>query len=107
MSEHYTLDENNNPIPCTLREWGDLYQNLCGNNKRRVGDSYVNDCHISTVFLGIDHGFGATRRPVLFETMVFDNEGNDMFQSRCCTWDEAVKMHNHAIEWVKEGCIDE
>lgn len=105
--EHYKLDENNNPVLCTLREWGDLYSTKEGNDKRRVASDDVNEYHISTVFLGLDHGHGFTKRPLLFETMIFGEGKGDGYQTRCSTWDEAVKMHEAAIQWVKDGCNDE
>lgn len=59
-----------------------------------------NSILISTVFLGIDHGWGQ-KPPILFETMVFGLDGNDEYQTRCATWDEAEVMHEKAIEYVK------
>lgn len=34
MIEHYTLDENLNAVPCSLREWGDLYRTPEGREKK-------------------------------------------------------------------------
>lgn len=53
---------------------------------------------VSTVFLGIDHGFGSDK-PVLFETMVFGGE-HDQYQDRYSTWDEAEAGHQKAIEMI-------
>lgn len=46
---------------------------------------------ISTVFLGIDHGFGGT--PKWFETMVFAGSWTDRECHRYATYDEAVAGH--------------
>ena len=54
---------------------------------------------VSTVFLGIDYGFGAGE-PVLFETMIFGGK-HDGFQNRYLTWKEAEKGHKKAMELVK------
>jgi hypothetical protein len=58
---------------------------------RSVADETVGDVRISTVFLGLDHGFGA-RRPILFETMVFGGP-LDQECERYATWDEAEEGH--------------
>lgn len=104
---NYTLDKNNNPIECSLKEWGELYSTPEGKKRRRVGNENFKGLHISTVFLGIDHGLGDHDKPVLFETMVFDEAGHDIYQTRCCTWEEAEEMHKKAIDWVKNGCKEE
>lgn len=76
---------------------------------RHVADEQVGDARVSTVFLGIDHGFpwlaeheNEAYRPVLFETMIFGSKGGkfDDYQTRCCTWDEAEDMHEKAVNLV-------
>lgn len=62
---------------------------------------------VSTVFLGIDHGFAALLNnevapPVLFETMVFGGPVSDE-QRRCCTYDEAVEMHHQTCMDVEDA----
>src|SRR5947207_774053 len=47
---------------------------------------------VSTVFLGIDHGWGRRELPVLFETMVFGGK-LDEWQWRYCTLEEAQVGH--------------
>lgn len=105
--DYYNLDENNNPVPCTLKEWADLYELKDGNERRRVNFDKINDYEISTVFLGLDHGHGFSKNPLLFETMVFGKEPGDGYQTRCTTWKQAKVMHEKAIQWVKDGCKDE
>lgn len=58
---------------------------------------------ISTVFLGFDHAFNGGD-PLLFETMIFKDDGSfqDLYGSRCSTWDSAEKMHEKAKEWLRE-----
>lgn len=64
--------------PMTFGEWAEAMND---DEYRRVAETMVGDMWISTVWLGLDHGFGAiTARayggergpPVIFETMVFD-----------------------------------
>ncbi len=106
MMDYYNLDENNNPVPCTLREWDDMYQTETGNDRRRVARDTVNGYDISTVFLGMDHGFYQGQLH-LFETMIFGEGNGDGYQERCATWKKAEEMHKRAIEYVKGGCKDE
>lgn len=58
----------------------------------------ADDVRISTVFLGLDHGFGGP--PKLFETMVFGgwDDGN---QWRYGTWKEAEAGHEQAVNRCK------
>ncbi len=105
----FNLDENNNVIECDIKDWSDLYETKDGSDRRRVGWDEVDGYEVSTVFLGLDHGYGNgfTGLPLLFETMIFGQGDGDGYQTRCSTWDEAVQMHKDAIEWVKAGCKEE
>ncbi len=106
MNMFYTLDDNNDVAPCDLEEWAKLYGEPYGRQRRRVDSIDIDDKHISTVFLGIDHNyFGG--KPLLFETMVFNAPGNDIYCERYSTWIEAEEGHKKAIQWVKDGCKDE
>lgn len=51
---------------------------------------------VSTVFLGIDHQhFGGP--PLLFETRVFNDYGDDGTQERYSTWEEAEAGHARIV----------
>lgn len=65
---------------------------------RKVGWDKIGPVTISTVFLGIDHGWG--RKPVLFETMVFGGK-LDQKQWRYFTWEEAEHGHRETVRLVK------
>lgn len=52
---------------------------------------------VSTVFLGLDHGFGSKGGPVLFETMVFGGQ-HDGEMVRYQTWEEAEAGHEVVCE---------
>lgn len=56
---------------------------------------------ISTVFLGIDHGFGNTEKPILFETMIFGGK-YDGWQRRYSTPEEARTGHDTAVKMVRD-----
>lgn len=59
--------------------------------------------HVSTVFLGLDHGWGEGE-PVVFETMIFtNNKQYDQYQARYTSYIEAQMGHEHAVLMVKKG----
>jgi hypothetical protein len=66
---------------------------------RRVDDTSIGHLRISTVFLGLDLQ-SYEGPPLLFETMIFDegNAGEEVYPSRCATWDEAEEMHKRSVE---------
>lgn len=64
-SRHY--DRRGNLL--TMREWVMLYQL---HDYKIVKQEYVGDYWVSTVWLGLDHGWGHGP-PLIFETMVFNH----------------------------------
>lgn len=89
----YILDENRNVKPVDLMVWSEWF----GSNDRRVRLDEVGGCVVSTVFVGLERD--------IFETMVFDHPGEDVYQDRYNTWDEAVKGHEKAMAWVEETLL--
>ena len=62
---------------------------------RQVKHTEQGDVRVSTVFLGLDHGFGHGP-PLLFESMAF--VGHDSIScERYSTWDEAVAGHDRMV----------
>jgi hypothetical protein len=65
--------------------------------QEEVGNKWV-----STVFLGLDHGFGDNIR--VFETMVFTNgEGSERDCQRYSTWEEAIAGHRRVCDELTSG----
>lgn len=57
-----------------------------------IGKTVVGNYMISTVWLGLDHGY--TGRPMIFETMVFPDETWDEVEcERYATEDAAIRGH--------------
>jgi hypothetical protein len=82
-------------------EWAGQFEKI-----ESVAKSEINDNRISTVWLGLDHNyFGGP--PLVFETMVFDKDGKDIYMDRYTTWQEAEEGHQRAVEWVKNGCNED
>lgn len=84
----------------TLMEWAAL---LADSNLgyKRVAEDHVDDLWISTVWLGLDHGFEAESPPLIFETMVFietPDGKSDMREQLCWRYsNEAHAVHCHDI----------
>ena len=90
--------------PVSLREWATITMQ---GEDRRVRLTRVGPFEISTVFLGLDHNFFGDGPPILFETMTFlrgeglqDAEGMNDEDGRACTWPEAERMHQRAVDWI-------
>jgi hypothetical protein len=92
MSDKYIL-AGHVPVRCeSVQEWGQWFET----HDRKVGHTVISDTvYVSTVFLGIDHSFGADG-PLLFETMIFGGE-HDQWQDRYETWAEAEAGHHKAV----------
>lgn len=84
----YALDLDGNPFEVERPALGFL-------GLRMAWTGNENGVHVSTVFLGIDHGFGFGP-PVLFETMVFGNS-NILEQRRASTLAEAIAWHQSRV----------
>jgi hypothetical protein len=111
----YILDDKGEPVAvetetefCTelddgLIRWGRFFEQR---DLRRVALEEVNGIRISTVFLGIDHGWGGGP-PVLWETMCFadgptDGHHMDQETDRCSgSREQALAMHQRMVDKVK------
>lgn len=99
MIDNYILNERGEPEPCgDMMRWAIWFET----DERRVvrkqtfmaGEPPV-EVTVSTVFLGIDHGWGMGA-PVLWETMVFGPEGE--FQLRYTSREAAINGHNQVVD---------
>lgn len=80
-------------------EWSAWFETC----NRSIAKDTVANALVSTVFLGIDHGFSEDGSPVLFETMVFvDGDMSGEFQHRYCTEEEAKAGHALAVKMLTE-----
>ena len=76
-------------------KWAETFKS----QDRRVAQTDVDQYSVSTVFLGIDHNWYPSGRPILFETMVFTDQEDplDQWQARYCTWEEAEAGHEAVV----------
>jgi len=97
MHHYYVLVDKQPVITDDLTLWA-RNQHI---DQRRVAETEaITDVRVSTVFLGLDHGFGGT--PLLFETMVFGGEA-DMECWRYSTWDAAQAGHDAVVAALRDG----
>jgi hypothetical protein len=94
----YILNEKGEPVAePDLAKWGQQFEQT---ERRRVAREQIGEATISTVFLGLDHGWGGGP-PVLWETMVFggvlDQECDRCSGSR----EQAEAMHARMVARVK------
>lgn len=94
MARKYIL-KGKKPVPCdNVLKWGRWFETA----KRKVALTKQGRVSVSTVFLGLNHNFGAGK-PLLFETMVFGSPC-DQDQERYSTWEEAEAGHARMCEKV-------
>lgn len=93
FDKHYILVGKEHKV-VSLLEWAEFMEN----GDRAVAKTQIGVVSISTVFLGIDHGWGEGE-PVLYETMIFGGDF-DSYQTRSCTWEEAEEAHKEAVSLV-------
>ena len=100
---YYLLDKDKNPVPASLMEWANWFE---GADKRRVKNTTVEKgVDISTVFLGLDHGFDPSPEaaPILFETMIFGGKYDQNLQWRYETWQQALINHEKIVDMYLKG----
>ncbi len=89
MFGQYTLDGHTPVLATDLLDWALWFETA----DRTVARTQIEEgVEVSTVFLGLDHCFGMSGPPILFETMIFGGP-KDGEQARYATWDEAVAGH--------------
>lgn len=95
MSDLY-FDKAGDPVDVNV--WAYLFSR---DEYKRVAKDVLSDGKVvSTVWLGLDHSYGESDAPLIFETMIFPNEEDysDLFMERYSTEEEAIEGHARAIE---------
>ena len=119
--KHYILKKDN-VVEVTFDVWCTWMESSCAN--RVLAKTRIGHIEVSTVFLGLDHGFEETGAPIIFESMIFEDtsikvlgrtlkqveleldydEGSDpiVTQQRYCTHAEALVGHATMVADVKK-----
>jgi len=95
-NKHYILS-GHEVIEVPLDRWAKWFETA----DRRVAKDVVDDIEISTVFLGLDHGWNGEL--LLFETMVFGKDREEQGCYRYKTWDEAYIGHKITMIGILGG----
>ena len=96
---HYIL-EGRIPKQVPLMEWARRFGII--DNRRIKLTKFSKNIKISTVFLGVDHGF-SDDEPILFETMIFGGERDEECE-RYSTVDDSLEGHNKIVkEFLENG----
>lgn len=110
MREHrpmfYTLDVQGNAVPMEADPNDPMglvlsWSNEFDNPLRQVGYDQVGDAEISTVFLGLDYGYG-DGPPQVWETAVFLGD-NVTISARYASREQALEGHREIVAQVRDG----
>ena len=96
---YYILDEDNHAVAVGFMRWAKWFEDI-GN---RIVDytEITSEVYVSTVFLGIDHRHFGDGPPLLFETMIFGAEGEDLWMRRFSSWDDAATGHKVIVNKLR------
>lgn len=99
----YMLDDYKNVIPAPVDDKGmptaEYHEWLYGSDGKNkvIKQQDVNGFWVSTVFLGLDHGF-MNDAPLVFETMIFNRDMESQNCWRYRTYNEALDGHAAACK---------
>ena len=100
MSDNYILDGHAPVHEPDILKWASWFEQAGRDGRRVVKKTRIGNVEISTVFLGLDHRFGRSGPPLLFETMIFGGEADEDCW-RYATWEQAEGGHEEAVALVK------
>lgn len=94
----YILDARGEPVTeSDVIKWAQWFEKA----ERHVGNDWIGEQRVSTVFLGLDHSFHEGI-PILWETMVFNGPLN-FYQRRCGgSREQAEAMHKEVCAYVAQ-----
>lgn len=101
MKHLYILDKNGKPrSELNLFKWAEWFEDF---ENRMVKQSFIGELCVSTVFLALDHRVGKKGPPILWETIVFSPQGNELDCDRCSgNREQAEAMHElMLLKWTK------
>ena len=96
---------NRDAKPITFWKWMKSYRS---EEYKQLNVTMVGPYYVSTVWLGLDHGFLGSGPPIIFETMVFadyleDGRAADFSLTRYETIQDALRGHDVMVKYVRES----
>lgn len=100
--DHWMLDDDGNAVmEPDLIKWARWFETA----NRKLAQDIVGAVRVSTVFLGLDHGFVPEEPPILWETMIFGGE-HDLWQDRYASKADALAGHAAALKMVQQSRVE-
>lgn len=97
MGDRYYILQEGKPVPAAnIHIWGYWYET--SKDERIVARTEIGDVRVSTVFLGLDHGW--EDEVLLYETMIFGGP-HDQDQDRYTTRQQAEEGHHRMVALVE------
>lgn len=99
--EKFYILEGKRVIPVDIEKWYSFFSII--ENKIIKQETTKNGFWVSTVFLRVDHNYSGSGKPLLFETMVFNNKESfeDLDIDRYSIYEEAEKGHEKMVaKWT-------
>lgn len=112
MSHYYILDADGQvQRVSSVQAWGVWFEQASRDGSRVVKQDFIEGSPeprvgVSTVFLGLDHNFGLSGPPVLWETLVFGTSCDGLME-RYATREAALAGHARILREVSEAWLDE
>ena len=98
MPRYY--DRHGNPID--MFAWAAMFEMT----DHHVAEDWIDGVRISTVWLGLDHNWADVGPPLIFETMIFEPEDDDLDMDQYCwRWStevQALAGHDQAVAMVRQ-----
>lgn len=90
---------NRQGVPIDIFEFGRLLQD---EDYVVLGRTPAGGAVVSTVWLGMDVGLSAITggEPIIFETMIYSDDGWEDYQARYHTEEEALEGHAEVVEFL-------
>lgn len=108
-------DKHGEPIDDVIL-WARLFEDM---EYRRVAMDWVGELWVSTVWLGLDHNMWLEGPPLIFETMIFEDNKkympldgkhftrmNGIDQLRYSTLEQAENGHREVVQWLKDTILE-
>lgn len=92
----YYIEINEQVIPePDVIEWAKWFET----NNRRIVRTEFKYCHLSSVFLALDHNYLCMGDPILYETMIFNGLFGD-YQTRYSSRQDCILHHHQLAEML-------
>jgi hypothetical protein len=100
MTIYYKLDENKNVLPSSLEEYSTFKEGTFPINYYHIANDIINGFRISTIFVGTAFHFENAKKPLVFETMIFNKNDEGIYQEKYSTYQDAEENHKFLVDVI-------